>query len=388
MEKEKLQEFLKDVGEMVNDEEKIVTYKYVSRTLGIHVNTAKQVLHMYVTEQQTLAPCTVSATYLLAGLMRDGSHIVTIVCDKNLEETYSKFEVITSEHVYSIQKGQGSGMEKNIQLLYAADVGVEPLAVFPINCKNIKQTTSQTKNVDLTEKPELPGNLKESNSVKSPRSDGKTGNRKPGHISDFFNNQAQRRKVITEEKVKSEKSRDERANESTGTEKTGLEDIVITEETSEETKILKNEMMKSKKTVSEKKKRKRILLDSSESESDEENQDARFSLDAATEETGVGMKIVDDEVEKPMEVTCKRRRKKTVDRTFLHEDGYLETRKEVVYETDSGNESPPKKENNRNPDAENAGFDQQSAQTSKEKATLQKAAIKKQSSLLSFFKKN
>lgn len=83
-------------------------------------------LHTYVKEQQALAPCTVSATYLLAGLMKDGSHVVCIVSDGTYNEEHSKFDVITSEHVYSIHKGQATCMQNNFQILYTADVGLDP----------------------------------------------------------------------------------------------------------------------------------------------------------------------------------------------------------------------------------------------------------------------
>lgn len=95
--------YLQNLEEFVLDEDKIVTYKWLSKTLNIHVNLSKQLLYAFSKDKQA----SVSATYLLAGRLRStGENCIIVVGQDKYEETKSSFDTLSSEHVYSIQKSK------------------------------------------------------------------------------------------------------------------------------------------------------------------------------------------------------------------------------------------------------------------------------------------
>ncbi|XP_076835621.1 DNA polymerase delta subunit 3 [Brachyhypopomus gauderio] len=102
--------YLDNIDEYVNDQNKIVTYKWLSLTLGVHVNTAKQMLHHYLEqrrEEKSRAP--LHATYLVSGKrLENGTmcHKVSVVREEKLEDIKSKLDLTISVHVYSIQKAE------------------------------------------------------------------------------------------------------------------------------------------------------------------------------------------------------------------------------------------------------------------------------------------
>ncbi|KFV49924.1 DNA polymerase delta subunit 3, partial [Gavia stellata] len=85
-----------------------VTYKWLSYTLGVHVNQAKQMLYDYVErKRKENSGAQLHVTYLVAGnLMQNGHvcHKVAVVREDKLEAMKSKLTTIASVHVYSIQK--------------------------------------------------------------------------------------------------------------------------------------------------------------------------------------------------------------------------------------------------------------------------------------------
>ncbi|KFV15547.1 DNA polymerase delta subunit 3, partial [Tauraco erythrolophus] len=85
-----------------------VTYKWLSYTLGVHVNQAKQMLYDYVErKRKENSGAQLHVTYLVAGnLMQNGHvcHKVAVVREDKLEAMKSKLATVASVHVYSIQK--------------------------------------------------------------------------------------------------------------------------------------------------------------------------------------------------------------------------------------------------------------------------------------------
>lgn len=90
------------------DQNKIVTYKWLSYTLGVHVNQAKQMLYDYVErKRKENSGAQLHVTYLVSGsLIQNGysCHKVAVVREDKLEAVKSKLAVTASVHVYSIQK--------------------------------------------------------------------------------------------------------------------------------------------------------------------------------------------------------------------------------------------------------------------------------------------
>ncbi|KAF5889845.1 DNA polymerase delta subunit 3 isoform X2, partial [Clarias magur] len=102
--------YLDNIDEFVNDQNKIVTYKWLSLTLGVHVNTAKQMLFHYIEQRRKeRSGSTLHATYLVSGkCLENGSmcHKVSVVREDKLEDVKSKLDVTISVHVYSVQKAE------------------------------------------------------------------------------------------------------------------------------------------------------------------------------------------------------------------------------------------------------------------------------------------
>ncbi|XP_040140871.2 DNA polymerase delta subunit 3 isoform X2 [Ictidomys tridecemlineatus] len=85
-----------------------VTYKWLSYTLGVHVNQAKQMLYDYVErKRRENSGAQLHVTYLVSGsIIQNGHscHKVAVVREDKLEAVKSKLAVTASIHVYSIQK--------------------------------------------------------------------------------------------------------------------------------------------------------------------------------------------------------------------------------------------------------------------------------------------
>uniref|UniRef100_A0A8C0X4H6 DNA polymerase delta subunit 3 n=1 Tax=Castor canadensis TaxID=51338 RepID=A0A8C0X4H6_CASCN len=100
--------YLENIDEFVTDQNKIVTYKWLSYTLGVHVNQAKQMLYDYVErKRKENSGAQLHVTYLVSGsLIQNGHscHKVAVVREDDLEAVKSKLVVTASIHVYSIQK--------------------------------------------------------------------------------------------------------------------------------------------------------------------------------------------------------------------------------------------------------------------------------------------
>ncbi|KAM5181620.1 DNA polymerase delta subunit 3 isoform 2-T2 [Mantella aurantiaca] len=100
--------YLENIDELVTDHNKIVTYKWLSHTLGVHVNQAKQMLYDYVTRKRKESlSAQVHVTYLVTGkCMKEGFpyHKVAVVKEEKLEAAKSKLAMVANIHVYSVQK--------------------------------------------------------------------------------------------------------------------------------------------------------------------------------------------------------------------------------------------------------------------------------------------
>ncbi|XP_061654378.1 DNA polymerase delta subunit 3 [Phyllopteryx taeniolatus] len=112
--------YLDNIDEYVNDHDRIVTYKWLSLTLGVHVNTAKQMLYHYLDHKRKESSAQLHATYLVSGKFVDSghtSHKVSVVREEQLEDFKSKMSLIVSVHVYSVQKA----LLRDSGPLYAVD---------------------------------------------------------------------------------------------------------------------------------------------------------------------------------------------------------------------------------------------------------------------------
>ncbi|XP_066555192.1 DNA polymerase delta subunit 3 isoform X2 [Amia ocellicauda] len=100
--------YLENIDEYVHDQNKIVTYKWLSFTLGVHVNQAKQMLYHYLDQKRKESSASrLHATYLVSGKFTQNgstSHKVAVVREDQLEDVKSKMVTPASVHVYSVQR--------------------------------------------------------------------------------------------------------------------------------------------------------------------------------------------------------------------------------------------------------------------------------------------
>ncbi|KAH9219633.1 DNA polymerase subunit Cdc27 [Leptodontidium sp. 2 PMI_412] len=165
-------------------EDKVVTYRLLSRTLKIHVNDAKEMLYDFHRQQNAKKPGTIHATYLISGTKgkeeplatngaakKDGEDdymqsspfmassmpaaegtgesgvlSITLVKEENLEEVRSQYEHISSIHVYSIGPHPLKDLQilsditREIQVLCASEDAVESAPKYgTILNKNVKR---------------------------------------------------------------------------------------------------------------------------------------------------------------------------------------------------------------------------------------------------------
>nr|XP_056714464.1 DNA polymerase delta subunit 3 [Euleptes europaea] len=116
--------YLENIDEFVTDQNRVVTYKWLSYTLGVHVNQAKQMLYDYVErKRKENSGAQLHVIYLVAGnLVQNGHtcHKVAVVREDQLEAMKAKLSTVASVHVYSIQKA----MLKDSSPLYNTDYDI------------------------------------------------------------------------------------------------------------------------------------------------------------------------------------------------------------------------------------------------------------------------
>ncbi|KAG7136333.1 DNA polymerase delta subunit 3 like protein [Verticillium longisporum] len=121
-----MEEYTKYLADRLFTEDKMVTYRTLSRALKVHVNTAKGMLYEFHKSQNATTPGKVHATYLVygtksAGVQEDGdhemtssppemdamgddvpTHTLTLVHEDRLTDVLATYEEVTSFQVYSL----------------------------------------------------------------------------------------------------------------------------------------------------------------------------------------------------------------------------------------------------------------------------------------------
>ncbi|CAE1270061.1 POLD3 [Acanthosepion pharaonis] len=103
--------YMENLDEFINDENKVVTYRWLSTTLQVHVNQAKQMLYNFVMQQRNdNDKDNLNVTYFVSGLHKcDGSTKIQhceVVSEDKLEAIKSTFQKLYSCHIYSVQKSK------------------------------------------------------------------------------------------------------------------------------------------------------------------------------------------------------------------------------------------------------------------------------------------
>lgn len=102
--------YMQNLQDYIFDESKIVTYKWLSNNLSIHINAAKLLIDKFLSEQKSKNSdvCFVK-TFYVSGILKDDKGMVsTVVKEENLTSFKEKLQTVLSEHVYSIHKNTSS----------------------------------------------------------------------------------------------------------------------------------------------------------------------------------------------------------------------------------------------------------------------------------------
>jgi len=430
--------YMENLSEWLFEEERVVTYKYLARSLKLHVNVAKQMLFNFRTENEDK----LATVFLLSGLVNeDGGQFTKVSLVKDGEELDAMEKQMTklfSKHIYSLQRAESP---VTFSSLYSTDLEVfkeDPISC-GTSCSSIKNRAAVPKEdlrkkVIVAQKEEKKPEIvkKEPVAKKGALEDAFSKTKKPspvknatnkddkakapavnkakkqqtGNLANMFAKQASKPKV---EKVQVEEKVEEKEN--IANEKIEDEAIVkeVKDEASSNKSVLSEQNSKKSPTTKKKspvkaskskslkkeddsKKRKRIqvLSDSEESEAEEETNDVK---EEAMEDEAVAPKTAliesdDDEVvpatpkvEPSATRTGRRKVKKLVDKTYLDDDGYMVTKK--VYESGSETDDEPEPESKPVVKKSPVKIEAPAAK----KAKLGAPAAKAQPGIMNFFKK-
>ncbi|XP_018358605.1 PREDICTED: DNA polymerase delta subunit 3-like isoform X2 [Trachymyrmex cornetzi] len=413
-------EHLETLAGHVFDNDKLVTYKWLSKELHIHVNIAKQILWDFYQKYQNNN--NIECTYLLIGHLKEKGMRVEVVKGSNLSEAKEKFSKIISEHVYSVHKpiadlellatsGSGDTTYSAIKCDACKERTDEEMQLlrWGTTAKKVMENVTNLKSTDLTNSSKAEKNpkatkkngfnnlfnmveksksseklkssfqesnkdsmKKEKNSVekiqnltkKNKNSNSTTkkispqNNSKKGSLDNFFGKLSSPPKSATEA-ISSEKKNDNAKKEFT-------EGKIIKEKKKSHGK----KRNRSKETNEVAKKRKRIVMQTDSSDSEIQS-DIEMEESVPEIEPEISMKAKSPSPPKVKHENGKRKMLKLINRTYK-EGEYIVTKKEHVYVSCSEDEEE-KEEIKRK-------------EQKKTEAKMEKVK-KKQSTLTNFFKK-
>lgn len=226
--------YLENIQEYVQDENRIVSYKWLSRTLSVPVNAAKQMLYSFVNQYKSSGKQSpLSVLYFISGEVSsddEKSIQFKLVSENELEDVKSMFSTIWTVHIYSVQK---SPIVES-SMLYASDYqstfdnlktyekwntiiceGVsqprvkpqspQSLPLKPWSC-NIMDNSTETSKDESTCKNESRNTTNLSTATKSLKSTTKKRPIPKGSVASFFNKKtSDSKQSSTQEKIKTTK---------------------------------------------------------------------------------------------------------------------------------------------------------------------------------------
>ncbi|XP_014669364.1 PREDICTED: DNA polymerase delta subunit 3-like [Priapulus caudatus] len=124
--------WLENLDEWVNDQHKIVTYKWLSRRLNVHVNQAKQMLYTFVQhERNTKHNDNLEVIYMVSGLAKSQTgeirvQKVVITPEEQLDLVESSVDHVNGVHMFSVQKSK----LKDLNTLYLVDYNEKKKSIY------------------------------------------------------------------------------------------------------------------------------------------------------------------------------------------------------------------------------------------------------------------
>ncbi|KAF0302434.1 DNA polymerase delta subunit 3 [Amphibalanus amphitrite] len=107
---------------LLEEDNRVITYKFVSANFGIHVNDAKRQLQSLLGACRGRGDDAITATFYLSGLSEEEEDCVAqkslVVSEDQLTAARSSLTSVTSEHVFSVQRHR----VRDTNVLYGADL--------------------------------------------------------------------------------------------------------------------------------------------------------------------------------------------------------------------------------------------------------------------------
>jgi len=436
--------YMENLEEWVMEENKIVTYKFLSRSLKVHVNVAKQMLFNFIEEKRKSSK-ELAVVHLVSGLVKGEkgttTKVVLVKEGPSLENLLSKMDTLLSRHIYSVQQAESP---VTLTSLYATDLEVfkeDPISggsnlsaiknraavpredlrsktVAPVKeekkievkkevvKKEVKKSGIEEAFAKAKKTSPVKAEVKEEKykSVSTQKSNSNSKNKKPqGQIANFFAKQASKPKVEKSNVESKIEEKENIANEKIEDNSVAKEEVVDRDEEKIPTVALADRNgdkpskvkspKKSKRVDDDSKKRKRIqvMSDSEDSagEDSEQEMEKEENYEPPEEEVPPQSKLLESDDEECIPATPKenivrpgrRRVRKQVDKTYVDEQGYMVTKK--VYESGSETDDEPEpvtKEAKKSPEPKVEA-------PAAKKAKLAAPGAKAQPGIMNFFKK-
>lgn len=426
--------YLQKLNDFIFDEDKIITFAWLSRELKVGPQRARELLTSFVKDHRSLKPNDLSTSWILSGVLKETGNItVCLAREQELEVKKNLFDPLVSELIYSVQKANEVDLNV-ISMVDNLDINKDTkFLIAGRNCikrnvrvKFVVPETQRAAPVDKTKASHLFGKVKvdtsepkikiekvspkKSTTIKISPKNEVTNKAKKGGLASFFTKGPviktetkpkvkPEEEVIEVDKEEEEKKTDvvEVEKEETAKRKT---DTFFDSDTDEEAQKIearnkrqkveeKSKPKTSKRkndssTERPKKKRKRIVQrndsDSDDMFADEEKReddDEDIVLSDNEETFSIN---VSKETSKP-----KNKRRKQVEKNFMDEDGYMITKKEWV--TVSASDSSEEEKEQKNPQTKKETSLPKKISPIKPAVKLKKQQPANQKTLMDFFKK-
>jgi len=405
------EDWMERIKSLVLDDNQVVTYKVASRELGVHVNTAKQMLFA-VAEENTE---NLDVLYLVSGRDGDGrlnvkvtsgDHQLTSVTSKHVYAIASKGkvnarDVLSADMTASAMPSKHGAVGNKMAVPRQRTQGQEEAKAAPPPAKS---ESKEEKQVDKNHsKPVTKNDCKSAAPVKASSNTSKgAATVKSNSLKGMFEKASRKTVKKSEPAIKKEEEKEP----SPGKENR------LNEEKEEKSQTGTNGATKSKKrpkkdSTSSVNKRRRIqvMSDSEESADDKEEEEDESVKECDDEAAPPQAKLIqsdseDDDIVPPTpeapkskitngdsKETSKRARiKKRVTKTYVDETGFLCTKQEMQSCSESEGEAEQKKDS---PAKSKPGSEEKKQETAKPKAKAPpvNSSGTKQASIMNFFKK-
>lgn len=333
---------LENLAEWIFDEDKIVSFKWLSFTLSMHVNESKRILEKFVAQNKDKPGCQLSVMYCISGhAANSGFQVfkVELVAEEFLKEIEASFIPPVSRHVYSVQKSANS-----ISNLFIADYDLIKQNILSSNKFSAIYCPSAHLRVPSSTVHSVPEEVVVAPSNNQNKVEKSKLNAVPIGVSSFFAKQAQKTSSIVSKPSESGKHEpgfqptDAKANASSlfGSNSFDADSHQLSHISNGKNANKELHKVKEKVKAGQRKRLRIAEISSSEDEEEEdplaENpKDTDIEMISPSENSSIPVPSADDSASTEPEANQKRLERKLVSKTYINNEGFMVTEK--VWET-------------------------------------------------------